>query len=382
MLAVIDAVGIRGHGGAAVLCELLYWLPKIRRDWRWHVFLFERDLREFDDPPVTSTVSLEQTRCGNTGLARLRWVRSQLQERVQSVGAGVIFSFGNIGSENPRVPQVVFIHQTNAFSNVGIPQIAIFKRLRLRFMRHLILRGALASRAVIVQTEAMKRRILHLEPNLKHQIHVIPSGYHAPSGCPTIRPEKRSAIDSSQRPRLIYVSHPSEHKNHINLVKALPHIIKVFPNARLLLTLDKEDPLNARYGMFVRNINRVAVSVGVKHSLVWLGVLTPDEVHYALSQCDLMVFPSLAESFGLGLVEAMAAGCAVTASDLSYAHDVAGGAAEYFDPLDLQSISRVAISVLSNERRAREMIEKGMALREQYSYMNIATSIASLLSMA
>ncbi|MGO8823332.1 MAG: hypothetical protein ACLQO6_19190, partial [Desulfomonilaceae bacterium] len=70
MLVAIDAVGIRGHGAAAVLCELLQWLPKVRPEWRWHVFMFERPLREFDDPIVVNSVTIEQTHHGDGGLGR------------------------------------------------------------------------------------------------------------------------------------------------------------------------------------------------------------------------------------------------------------------------------------------------------------------------
>jgi hypothetical protein len=61
MLVAIDAVGIRGHGGASVLTELLHWLPIVRPAWKWQVFLFDRDLREFDDPAVEGNVSFEHT---------------------------------------------------------------------------------------------------------------------------------------------------------------------------------------------------------------------------------------------------------------------------------------------------------------------------------
>lgn len=380
MIVAIDAVGIRGHGGAAVLSELLHWLPKVRPEWKWHIFLLKRHLREFDDPPVTHTVTVEHSCYGNSGIGRLYWVGTHLQERVRSIGANVLLSFANIGSSNPRIPQVVFIHQPNAFFEECVPMQSILKRLRLRFMRHQILRGAKASRAVIVQTKAMHDRILKFEPKLKERLHVIPSGYRTPSIHQKIRHEKRLIVDSAKRPRLIYISHPSEHKNHTMLVEALPGILKVFPDASLLLTLERNGPTNPRYASFVRDIYDKATTLGVNENIVWLGILSPDEVYYALSESDLMVFPSLSESFGLGLVEAMAAGCPITASDLAYAHDVAGKAAVYFDPLNPQDISHTVTSVLGNSVQKKRMIEEGMALKERYSYRNIAQDLASLLS--
>jgi glycosyltransferase involved in cell wall biosynthesis len=295
------------------------------------------------------------------------------------MGADVLFSFANIASKNPCVPQIVLVQQPNAFFNEGIPKRNFLKHLRMKFMRQEILKGTKASKAVIVQTEAMQRRMLKYAPELNGRIHVIPSGFRTLSLNPLIRPEKKASIDNSSHPRLIYVSHPSEHKNHINLIKALPSIIKSFPNTQLLLTLEKSNPPNARYATLIREMTKAAREVGVDNNLVWLGILTPGEVNYALSNSDLMVFPSLAESFGLGIVEAIAIGCPVIASNLPYAHDVAGDAAAYFDPLSHKDIARTVVTILLDRQRLPQMREMGLSLKEKYSYENIAKQMVLLM---
>lgn len=223
MLVVIDTVGIRGHGGAAVLCELLRWLPIVRPEWKWHVFLFDRSLREFEDPAVSEQVTLEQIRKGNGGLGRLVWVNRHLPARLLSMEADLLFSFSNIGPSRASTPQVVFCHQPNAFFAEAIPSGALFKRAYMRFMRSQILRGARTSSAIIVQSDAMRKGILEKESSLSSRIHVIPSGYRTPSEKPDIRSGKKRLIDNASRPRLIYVSHPTEHKNYLTLLRNAAH---------------------------------------------------------------------------------------------------------------------------------------------------------------
>jgi glycosyltransferase involved in cell wall biosynthesis len=378
MLVAIDAVGIRGHGGAAVLYELLHWLPKVRSSWKWHVFLFNRDLREFNDPPVEGNVSFEHTGYGNSALARVRWVDFQLQRRLKEIRPDILFSFANVGPAKPSIPQVVFVQQASAFFDDGIPKKDFPKLLRMKFIRRTILAGAKRSHAIIVQTETMRKRMLIDAPELDGRIHVIPSGFRTSSLNPVIRPDKKALIDNSSHPRLIYVSHPSEHKNHINLVQALHDVARHFNQVSLLLTLEC-DPPNQRYDSFVKEVIKTSITRGVNEYLIWLGILTPDEVSYALSNSDLMVFPSLSESFGLGLVEAMAASCPIVASDLPYAREVAGEAAAYFDPLSPRDIARSVVAILSNSKELVQMKEMGLSLREKYSYWNIAEQIASLL---
>lgn len=384
MNVAIDAVGIRGHGGAAVLCELLHWLPHVRPDWRWHVFLFERDFREFDDPPISDRVTIEYTRHGDSGAARLAWVNSKLQKRVREIGADLILSVANIGARRPATPQVVLVHQINAFFNDGVTQGAFLNRLRMSFLRWQILAGAKASKVVIVQTEGMRDRMQQFEPSLAGRIQVIPSGYRTPPAVPSIRTDKRILIDKATRPRLIYVSHPPTHKNHLSLLKAWEIIHRNYPRASLLLTLKSEYYHNSKkktqkyYDSFLKPILDYDKSMLKPNNIIWMGFLNADEVQYALANSDLMVFPSLAESFGLGLVEAMNAGCPIIASDLDYAHDVAGDAAVYFDPNDPFSIASAADKLLKSEENRYKLISLGREKLPQYSYENIANKITSI----
>ena len=67
----------------------------------------------------------------------------------------------------------------------------------------------------------------------------------------------------------------------------------------------------------------------------WLGMLSDDEVASRLAGADVLCAPSLhGESFGMVLLEGMAAGCAVVASDIEGYRSAAGGHAELVPPGD------------------------------------------------
>jgi glycosyltransferase involved in cell wall biosynthesis len=378
MHIVIDAVGIRGHGGAAVLSELTHWLPKVRPDWKWHVFLVDSNQREFNLTPITKNVTI-QTIHNSSGFKRLNWINSGLFKQLYRLSPDILFSFANIAPAKPVCPQVVYVQQRNAlFFNK--PSFRMIKRcLRLHRLRRHILRGAMASQAVIVQTQSMRQRLTELEPVLHNRIQVIPSGYRTPQSNKIICLHKKKIIPSSKRPRLIYVSHPSEHKNHMALIKAIPLISEKFFDVRLLLTLENQNPPNKRYQGFIKEMENTARNHGVLNRIIWLGQLEPEEVTYALSQCDLMVFPSLSESFGLALVEAMATGCPIAAADLPYAHDVAGKAAVYFHPNRPASIADTIIKTLGNEDALRNMREAAQERLIQYHYQSIAERISIVM---
>jgi glycosyltransferase involved in cell wall biosynthesis len=132
----------------------------------------------------------------------------------------------------------------------------------------------------------------------------------------------------------------------------------------------------------VRHLQSVAEDAGAANRIVWLGILSSAEVHYLLTKADVMVFPSLAESFGLPLAEAMAAGCPIVAADLPYAHDVAGAAALYFEPADPADLAQRTIEVLTDESTRKQLVAAGAAQRNRFCYADIAERLARILSGA
>lgn len=239
---------------------------------------------------------------------------------------------------------------------------------------------------MIVQTDAMKQLLAGLLPAIAERVKVIPSGYRTSNANPVIRDGKRCIIDEIEGVKLIYVSHPGEYKNHETLVRAIPRIAEKIPSVKLMLTIepaDAEDPeCRTLVRILVERILKEVKLAAVDQNVVWLGVLTPDEVAYALSGSDLMVFPSLTESFGLPLAEAMAAGCPIVAADLPYAHDVGGEAAAYFDPHDPVSLADCVVSLLKDSKSRAVLASNGTTRSALFSYEIISEAIAKVLESA
>ncbi len=382
MLIAIDAVGIREGGGAAVLAELLHWLPRARPDWRWHVFLFEKRLRQFEDPEVPDNVSLEFTGQGDSGAARLIWANAVLPGRLRRLGVDLLFSLANLGSFWPKITQVVYCQQLLALVPESRAAYSLLQRCRLRLLGLFVRRAAKASAATIVQTAGMKEQFLRIQPRLAGKVHVIPNGCRTPTAPTVLRPEKKQRIDACPRPRLIYLSVLRHHKNHLTLLHAFAKIVQTQPEARLLLTVDEQTAPCPDTALLLVQVRTLARQLGLAERVVWLGQLTPDEVAYALSQSDLLLFPSLAESFGLPLAEAMAAGCPIAAADLPYAHEVAGPAAEFFNPHDAHAIAHCILSLLADPARLDRLRHAGAERRERFSYANVAGQIVQVLEQA
>ncbi len=89
-------------------------------------------------------------------------------------------------------------------------------------------------------------------------------------------------------------------------------------------------------------------------------------------------YPSLYEGFGIPLLEAMDCGCPIATSNTSSLPEIAGEAAIYFDPYNVNSIRFAAESFLVDDKMRSLLIEKGIIQKSKFSWDNTAFSTYDL----
>jgi glycosyltransferase involved in cell wall biosynthesis len=91
---------------------------------------------------------------------------------------------------------------------------------------------------------------------------------------------------------------------------------------------------------------------------------------YALAGC--FVFASLNEGFGIPILEAMRRGVPVACSRASALPEVAGEAARYFDPYDVQDIAGALSALLSDRALAERLSAAGVAREAEFTWEKTA----------
>ena len=87
---------------------------------------------------------------------------------------------------------------------------------------------------------------------------------------------------------------------------------------------------------------------------------------------SLFVYPSLYEGFGLPILEAMVNSCPVVCSNTTSLPEVAGQAAEYFDPKNPEDISEKMERILFDNYLSKELIGKGIIQSKKFSWRKCA----------
>ncbi len=167
-----------------------------------------------------------------------------------------------------------------------------------------------------------------------------------PIGPATPEPELRNRFALADAPLVLSVSARRPHKNLPRLIEAFAGV-SVDPPPLLVLP-GYETP-------FDDELRRRAKELGVATRLRFLGWVSDEDLEglYAAAAC--FAFPSLAEGFGLPVLEAMQRGVSVASSNAGPLPEVAGDAVLYFDPLDVGAMT-MAISDLLRDAGLRERL--------------------------
>jgi glycosyltransferase involved in cell wall biosynthesis len=239
-----------------------------------------------------------------------------------------------VPSPGTQSPTVVTLHDTQ---HRDMPE--FFGPARRSFRRIAYDRAARNAAAVLVTSEFVRQRaveLLELDPG---RVHVVP---HA------IDHTVFTLADEEPEPMLLYPARPWPHKNHTKLFEAFAALRETRPQLRLVLTgggLERLEPLPK----------------GVES----LGAVTPEHLASLYRRAACMVFPSLYEGFGLPVLEAMACGCPVAASNAGAIPEIAGDAAVLFDPTDVDAM---AAAMLEADQRRDDLRELGIARASLFTW--------------
>ncbi len=237
-----------------------------------------------------------------------------------------------------RKPRVITLHD---FQHHDLPE--LFSKSRRVFRRFAYDRAARRARAVIVPSEFVRERALERLGIDPARVHVIAHG---------VEHEAFRPSGEAREHFLVYPARPWKHKNHARLLQAFVDLRREVPGLRLVLT-----------GEGLEELSPLPDGVDV------LGSVSHEELASLYRRAACLVFPSLYEGFGLPLLEAMASGCPVAASNRSAIPEVCGDAAVLFDPEDVHAIVNGVREALA---RADELRERGLARAASFTWEECA----------
>ena len=157
-------------------------------------------------------------------------------------------------------------------------------------------------------------------------------------------------------------------KNHDRLIDAysiLPKYIR--EDYQLIITGEKK----GTYNNLLKKVSKICLA----DDIVFTGFIPEKEMPMVINAASLFVFPSFYEGFGIPLLEAMACGTPLLASNVSSIPEVVGSAALLFDPYNINEMASVIGKVITDEDLRQKLIQRGFEQIKKYSWKNTAKEI-------
>ncbi len=230
------------------------------------------------------------------------------------------------------------------------------------------------ARKIITVSNFSKKEILSFYKIKEDKIHVIPISYDESFYKPIENPEKiRKVLDQYKikKPYIYYIGRLERKKNIARLVACFKQLKKNFHIEHHLVLVGSP---GTGYSEIKKQIQGE-----FENSIIELGWVDQKDLVYLMNGADLFVFPSLYEGFGIPLLEAFACKTPVVASSHGSIPEIAGEAAYFFDPYNIQEMAETIEQTLKYSYLRNQMIEKGKQRISQYSWKKCAQQTLALL---
>jgi glycosyltransferase involved in cell wall biosynthesis len=173
------------------------------------------------------------------------------------------------------------------------------------------------------------------------------------------------------KPFVLFVSSLWPYKNCDGLLRAWA-LARGRLGDRQLVIVGGGGGAGAAAEKYIAQLHALAGELGISSDVVFTGAIPLEETVRFYQAADVFVYPSLNETFGLPILEAMACGCPVVTSDTSAMPETAGGAAVLSDPTDPASIGQ-AIVIAAGPGRDK-LREDGLRRAAQFTWAATAAS--------
>lgn len=306
-MILIDAIYINNSGGKVLLDYLIECLEKTKMEIH---YLFDDRIKNNHPAIKTNQVTYLKASLFNRHKFYLK----------NHLRYNKVLCFGNLPpSFKLNVPVFTYLHQTLF---LDIPKsISIVNKAKITLK--------------IIVLNILKKNTNHWLVQSKFIGEGLSLKYKIDLECIKIIPFYPPLINVNvnyfrKKNGFVYISNGGVHKNHFNLIAGFCKFHDENKEGSLHITISEYFPILLKY---------IDERINSGYPIINHGFINREELIAIYNTNEYLIFPSLAESFGLGIIEAIENGCKVIGADLPYTYAVCNPSI-IFNPLDSNDIKR------------------------------------------
>ncbi|MBI5100209.1 MAG: glycosyltransferase [Nitrospirae bacterium] len=309
----------------------------------------------FPDLPLQGSVRLEKISDSQAmgWMARVKGDIFDIPRKLRREKFGAIVSLTNFGPVWSPAPHILF--QTNSlyFCRYHLSTANRRQKTETILRRGMVIEMMKRADVIVTPSDTMGEMIRDTCPQLDNR--VFRTLYHGFDQGALEEPldRKYEEMFARRHLRFLYPTHPAPHKGFEILFEMLSLVKKKMPNFTLYTTIEVDDwPEVVRpYEMMIREL-------GLDDHVVFMGRVPQGQMGALYRASELMIYPSLCESFGFSMVEAMAYGLPIVAAGTSVNQEICKGGALYYPPLDPHAGAEAILGAL-DPKNAGTVVERG-----------------------
>lgn len=303
--------------------------------------------------------------------SRMLWMQLVLPAQLGATRPDICHYPNSLGPLRSPVPYVVTIHDMTL--SLMPRHHPLRKQLLVRPLIPLVARRA--ARVITVSSQA-RDDIVRLLRVPGERVAVVPEAA-APIFRPTSAAEQARVRAQHGLPATyaLYLGTLEPRKNLVRLIRAWHRVRQSGAAPHKLV-------LGGAPGWHFAPIYDEVRRLGCADDVVFTGYLPRADLPAVYGAADAFVFPSLAEGFGLPVVEAMACGTPVLISDTPALREVAGEAAVRVNPWSVEAMARGLESLLTDRAQHDRLRSAGLARAASFSWQRAARETLAIYGEA
>lgn len=217
---------------------------------------------------------------------------------------------------------------------------------------------------IITVSDYSKNRIIDLLKIPENKISVVHNSYDPLWSMPSSKKRNQSLLKKYKisGPFIVFIGTIQKRKNLGLVCEAINKWCNAKKNRDLKLVVVGQK------SKFSPNELNASLDFDEKGRVQWLGHLGKADLISIVQSSEALVFPSLAEGFGIPVLEGFAAGVPVIASNRTSIPEVASDAAFLFDPTSVDDLVQAFDTILFNKDFCKNLIERGKERAKQFSW--------------
>lgn len=242
----------------------------------------------------------------------------------------------------------------------------------------MIARSARQAALIIANSDDNRRHIVELLGVSADKVRLVPEGLDHELFHPHPEPDRlRAELEAEGHgyPYLLYVSGLWPYKNVETLIRAFAYVAERGAPHHLIVVGEGDNSYRDR-------LMAQASETSFRERIRFVGHRSREEVAILMQGADVLVLPSLYESFGRVVIEAMACGTPVVAASATSLPEVVGDAGLLCEPENERSFGEAILTLIGRGREHTRLVAAGLRRAALYSWRRQAAMTVAVLEEA